>query len=245
MRLWWGSATLLLLLLGSCTSATTRTDLPAGHHPQSFEREITKTVRGRYLVFLPRGYTQTNKRWPLILFLHGVGERGDSLDLVKLHGPPKLVQDWEDFPFVVVSPQAPSGEAWSPDVLTGLLDEVVAKFPIDPDRVYLTGLSMGGYGAWALAIKHPERFAAVVPISGGGNPARVCALKDLPVWAFHGARDSVVPVRHSEQMAQALQACGGKVTLTIYPDATHDAWTRTYANPDLYEWLLQHRRWTP
>lgn len=245
MRLQRPSTAVLLLLLVGCTSAGVRTDLPPGQHPQAFEREITKTVRGRYLVFLPKDYAQTSQRWPMILFLHGVGERGDSLDLVKLHGPPKLVQDREDFPFIVVSPQAPSGEVWSPDVLTGLLDEVLAKFPIDPDRIYLTGLSMGGYGAWALAIEHPERFAAVVPISGGGNPARVCALKDLPVWAFHGARDSVVLPRQSEQMVQALQACGGRVTLTIYPDATHDAWTRTYANPDLYEWLLQHRRQRP
>jgi predicted peptidase len=123
-----------------------------------------------------------------------------------------------------------------------LLDEVSARYAVDPDRIYLTGLSMGGFGTWAWAIAEPHRFAAIAPICGGGAPAAVCALRHLPVWAFHGARDTVVPLHRSEDMVRALEACGGNVRFTIYPEAKHDSWTPAYADPELYQWFLQHIR---
>jgi predicted peptidase len=203
-----------------------------------------------YLLYLPREYGQDpNKKWPLILFLHGAGERGDDLQLLLKHGIPKLVETRDDFPFVTLSPQCPEGSFWYLllSVLDGLLTHVASDLALDPDRAYLTGLSMGGYGVWHLAARYPNRFAAIAPICGGGLeslgfPDKVRALKDVPVWAFHGAHDTVVPLAESRRLVDALRACGGSADLTAYPDTPHDAWTRTYEDPALFEWFLRHRR---
>lgn len=210
---------------------------------QSFELE--------YLLFLPNGYKEDKtKRWPLMLFLHGAGERGTNIAKVTVHGPPKIVKEKADFPFILVSPQCPSGETWSDEALLGLLDEITKEYRVDPSRIYLTGLSMGGYGTWSLGTKNPERFAAIAPICGGGNilpillPPRgkEAALKKLPVWVFHGAKDSIVPLAESERMVDALKRAGNQnIKLTIYPEADHDSWTETYQNQELYDWMLQHR----
>ena len=216
-----------------------------GQSEQMFQKEITRTVSLRYLLYLPKGYGQNKEeKWPLILFLHGAGERGNHLELVKKHGPPKLIEQGKEFPFVIVSPQCPADSWWTEmlDGLTALLDEIQSKYAVDPDRVYLTGLSMGGFGTWALACRHPERFAAIVPICGGGEWFLATRLKNVPVWAFHGAKDSVVPPRESTEMVDALQRAGGDAQLTVYPEAQHDSWTQTYDNPQLYEWFLSHRR---
>ena len=126
--------------------------------------------------------------------------------------------------------------------MINLLDDITSRYDVDTKRIYLTGLSMGGFGAWELACEYPERFAAVVPICGGGQPYLVDNLKDVPVWAFHGAKDKVVDVRKSKEMVDALKACGGDVKLTIYREAEHDSWTQTYDNKKLYDWLLKHRK---
>ena len=211
----------------------------------TFEIQVVRSVRLNYLLFLPQDYgIDPQKKGPLILFLHGAGERGDDLELVKVHGIAKIVEQQEDFPFIAISPQC-SEDSWWPvevEALDALLDKVVTTYAVDPHRIYLTGLSMGGHGAWSLAIAHPERFAAVAPICGSGDPKKVCTLKDVPVWAFHGAKDSVVPLKKSKEMVDALKACGGNVQLTVYPDVEHDSWTQTYDNPELYEWFLQHTR---
>lgn len=209
---------------------------------QAFAAAVTKKVACRYLLYLPKGYERGRKRWPLILFLHGAGERGKDLELVKKHGPPRLIAQGHQLPFIVVSPQCPSQRWWAEDVLNALLDHILANYRVDARRVYLTGLSMGGYGTWALACDHPERFAAIAPICGGGNRLLAHRLKDLPIWAFHGARDDVVPLAESQKMADAVNAAGGKARLTVYPDAGHDSCTATYANPQLYKWFLRHRR---
>ena len=223
--------------------------------PRSFERQLT--IHADYLLFLPKGYEASgDKRWPLILFLHGAGERGTNIWAVDIHGPSKYIVEHPDFPFILVSPQCPSEQSWSNETVMGLLDEVMARYRVDPQRVYLTGLSMGGYGSWSLAAAYPERFAAVVPICGGGNlidvllsqhgfanAERTAALKGLPIWAFHGAKDNVVPPAESERLVQAMKLAGaGEVKLTIYPEAAHNAWEQTYANPELYTWLLQHKQ---
>ncbi len=216
----------------------------------AFETQITKSVHLNYLLFLPKSYgLEPGVRWPLILFLHGAGERGDNVEIVKRHGIPKIVEQQEDFPFVAVSPQCPERTWWIDyvDALVRLLDTVSATHAVDPDRVYLTGMSMGGFGAWHLAAEHPDRFAAVAPICGGGMfmygyPEHVCALKHVPVWAFHGAKDDTVPLRESAVLVETLQACGGNVRFTVYPEAEHDSWTETYNNPELYAWFLSHVR---
>ncbi len=205
----------------------------------------------KYLLFVPRGSKDSPRKWPLLVFLHGAGERGNDLTKVAVHGPPKLVAKDPNFPFVVISPQCPEGQIWNKDVLAGLVDEAVTKYPVDPQRVYLTGLSMGGYGTWDLGLSHPEKFAALVPICGGGNlitpllssPEQDAALRTIGIWAFHGGKDPVVPVSESERMIDLVKRRGANdVKLTVYPDAGHDAWTETYNNPELYKWLLEHKR---
>jgi predicted peptidase len=207
-----------------------------------FEKDVKVHVKLNYLLFLPEGYGKGDKEWPVILFLHGSGESGDDLSKVKKHGPPKIVEKKKDFPFVVVSPQSP-GMGWNVEALNGLLDEILSKYKVDKDRVYLTGLSMGGFGTWSLAAAHPEKFAAIAPICGGGRPADAAKLKDLPIWVFHGAKDRTVPLARSDDMVKALKEAGAKeVEFTIYPEAGHDSWTETYDNPKFYDWLLKHKR---
>jgi predicted peptidase len=133
--------------------------------------------------------------------------------------------------------------AWKPEPLLQLVDHVVSNMRTDSTRVFVTGISMGGYGTWRLAAAYPERFAAAVPICGGGEPrAMGDSLRRVPIWAFHGARDDVVPLSESQQMVDAVRCAGGCVRFTVYPDAEHDSWTRTYDNDEVYDWLRSHRR---
>lgn len=223
-----------------------------GEHSVELKAAIVRKVDLHYLLFLPEGYrAHSGKEWPLILFLHGSGERGTNIWLVAKHGPPEIVRQRADFPFVVVSPQCPKRQWWSNDSLLALLNYVEANYNVDTNRVYLTGLSMGGFGAYRLGLAYPERFAAMAPISGGGDASLVRirayqhpqALKTLAIWAFHGAKDPVVPLQGDEEMVDALKKAGcHEVKFTVYPDTGHDAWTETYNNPRLYQWFLAHAR---
>jgi predicted peptidase len=194
-----------------------------------------------YLLYLPRDY-EKQESWPLLLFLHGSGERGNDLELVKVHGPPKLIAAGKDFPFIVVSPQCRNNQWWEPIELVALLDEIERNYKVDADRICVTGLSMGGFGTWRLAAYAPHRLAAIAPICGGGEIYWAKEFAQLPTWAFHGAKDEGVPPERSTAMIDELIKEGGKPKLTIYPDATHDSWTETYNNPDLYSWLLAQKR---
>lgn len=199
----------------------------------------------RYLIHLPDAYdADTDQQWPLVLFLHGAGERGSDLDLAALHGPPKLVDAGQEFPFVLVTPQCADTSQWVAEltVLSALLDEVAAAYRIDSTRVYATGLSMGGYGTWSLAVRYPERFAAIAPICGGMWLQSPAPIRDLPVWTFHGEEDDVVPISFTEEVVAELQSLGSDVRFTRYPGVGHDSWTETYENPEFYDWLLSHRR---
>jgi predicted peptidase len=209
---------------------------------RKYEKEITLKVSMQYLLHLPTGYGDSDKKWPLILFLHGAGERGNDLELVKRNGIPKIVETIEDFPFIAVSPQCPDTSWWGDEIFTLnlLLDELVEKYNVDEERIYLTGLSMGGYGTWMMAAEYPERFAAIAPVCGGGNPETAQILKELPIWAFHGAKDDIVPIGESESMVNAVKEAEGNVQFTVYPEAGHDSWTETYNNPELYHWFLKH-----
>lgn len=234
-------AILLATFLAACRTAAP--EPPAGQSAQAFEGTVTRRVAYRYLLYLPKAYAAAPaRRWPLLLFLHGSGERGDDLAKVKVHGPPKDLDLRDDFPFVVVSPQCPAEERWRADSLAALLDDVTRRLRVDPDRVYVTGLSMGGRGTWELALSYPERFAAIAPVCGGALPDRACRLKDVPVRAFHGAGDTVVPLAESERVVEAVRTCGGRAELVVYPEAGHDSWTAAYADPSLWDWLLSHRR---
>ena len=240
------------ILCGMLVAAVAADDMGIkNQEKKTFKTRTVKTAQLEYLLFLPAGYKEDKeKRWPLMLFLHGAGERGKDIAKVTVHGPPKLVKEKADFPFILVSPQCPAGQTWSDDALLALLDEVIKKHRVDPERVYLTGLSMGGYATWSLGMKYPERFAAIAPICGGGDilpvllpvQGKQAALKRLPVWAFHGAKDTLVELSESERMVEALKKAGNaNVKLTVYPEADHDSWTETYKNQELYDWMLQHK----
>lgn len=205
--------------------------------------EATMPVALSYALVLPDGYDDSDAAWPLVLFLHGSGERGDDLSRVAIHGPLKEVREGRAFPFVLVAPQLPADRPrWEARELGALLDHIEATHRIDPTRVYVTGLSMGGYATWDLVMHFPDRFAAAAPVCGGGLPFRAPAFAQTPIWAFHGALDPIVPLERSAEMARAVNAMGGEVKLTVYPEATHDAWSATYADPAFYAWMLDHRR---
>lgn len=213
---------------------------------QKFKTKITKTIELNCWLHLPSDYDEF-QTYPLLMFLHGAGERGNNLDLVKLHGPLKEVEDGRDLPFIIVAPQCPADMMWFEleDVLFALLNQTSENYAVDTQRVYLTGLSMGGYMTWHMASQQPERFAAVMPICGGymrlmGYPQRIAKMKDVPTWAFHGALDAAVNVAESVVLVETLKACGGKPKLTIYHDTEHDSWTATYADSQVYKWLLAH-----
>ena len=223
---------LLTVMLAASASAQTRLAYDGGW---------TDTASGDAIVSLPEGYDAAPDRdWPLLLFLHGAGERGDSLAVVAVHGPLKERAAGRDLPFVIVAPQVPTGSRWTVGRVAAALDAAIAQYRIDESRVYLTGLSMGGFGTWEAIMRMPERFAAAVPICGGGLPLGIEAASDVPVWAFHGAMDPVVPIEMSVGMVRTLRNAGGDVRFTVYPDAGHDSWSEAYASDDLYTWLLSH-----
>ncbi|MGG4167834.1 prolyl oligopeptidase family serine peptidase [Rossellomorea vietnamensis] len=215
-----------------------------------------------YLLYVPDSFQQNgSQKWPLILFLHGAGERGDDIELVKKHGVSKVVEDQKEFPFIVVSPQCPADSYWVNELeaLSAMLDEIIGKCSINPARIYLTGLSMGGIGAWHLAITNPKRFAALAPVCGAISIPQgrleelqitnnvnqlfegLKKIKDLPVWAFHGDADDIVPIKEAQKVIRKLKVNGGNAKLTVYKGVSHDSWTETYENEQLYKWFLnQH-----
>lgn len=208
------------------------------------EKKLGATQDYQRIVTLPPHYdAKPGQRWPLIIFLHGSGERGTDLDVLKDKGPLGFISSKQGhpLPFIVVTPQCPRREWWSPEKVALLLDKIEAQYRVDPKRVYLTGLSMGGFGAFDTAAIYPQRFAAIAPLSGGEDPDIAGRLKTMPTWIFHGAEDNVVPARYSIDIADKMKAIGAtEVKLTLYPNVGHEKWDVTYANPALYDWFLQH-----
>ncbi len=190
-----------------------------------------------YLLLKPDAGTNV----PLVLFLHGSGERGDDLVHVGDEGLPGILANAPEA--FIVAPQCPKDTRWTDhlEALENILDEIIARYSIDKSCVYLTGLSLGGRGAWFLAARAPERFAALVPVCGRSNPEAADRIK-LPTWVFHGADDPTVPLEESEKMVRAVGEAGGNVKLTVYPRTGHDSWTKAYGEPELYTWLFAQRR---
>src|SRR5262249_13186996 len=211
--------------------------------------EGTDGGKAPYVVFVPHDY-QSDKEYPVILFLHGAGEtRGGKKQPVEVGIGPAIKKRAKAFPFIVVIPQSHkrTWQAGSADAKRALaiLDLVQKTYKTDPKRVYLTGLSMGGFGTWSLARAHPERWAAIVPICGGvgGESVKSTAekLKDLPCWCFHGDADKAVKVELSRAMIKALKAAGGNPRYDEYPGVGHNSWDRAYGNDELYTWFLKHK----
>ena len=234
----WRAAVLVLstALFCACAPASAPVRLPG--------RQTAQERAGfRYLLHLPETY-ESRADWPVILFLHGAGERGRDLDLVTREALPRILETLPDFPFVVVSPQEETGRLWTPEALGGFLDEVTANYRVDRTRVYVTGLSTGATMALELAIRNSARIAAIAAVSPTRIPSALCAMKDVPVWIFQNTGDERVPPSRVKKLARELEGCGGsgEVKLTMYPREGHDAWTEAYRSQDLYDWFLKHRR---
>jgi predicted esterase/DNA-binding beta-propeller fold protein YncE len=213
------------------------------------QQEVYDPSTMNYLLFLPRATNAVeNAKFPLIIFLHGIGESGSELWKLKNEGLPEILDGKNEFPFIVVSPQCPSSTQWYynggiQEKVNEMIDSVIARYPVDTNRIYLSGLSMGAIGTLDLAIRYPGRFAALLPVAfrieDGWN---LCAIKDIPMWGFHGERDDIIPSSKAQAVIDALINCGGSPLFTIYPDLYHDSWTRTYNNPEIYDWLLSKRK---
>jgi len=203
-------------------------------------------VESKYVVFVPHAYDGTSV-YPTILFLHGAGQVGKN-GLDQIHGGlgESIRKREETFPFITIFPQAQEGswEADSPDGIRAMaiLDEVVKTYRVDTQRTYLTSYSMGGEGTWSLAAAHPSRWAAIVPLCPSENRSAVTKLKHIPCWCFQGDADVIYTVNAARRMVQAIQSAGGRVTYVKYPRIGHNCWDLAYADPDLWEWLLQQKR---
>jgi len=199
-----------------------------------------------YLVDLPSGYeADASKQWPLMLYLQGGDAKGYNLQQVRGNGLAGAIARGRQVPAIVISPQCPPGQNWDKRIVSVLLDEVCAKYRVDPDRIYLTGASMGGDTVWDMALVNPGRFAALVPVSAESDPADTARIKDIPVWAFHGEKDDVVPVQQTIAMIDGIRQAGGHPHVTLYPDAGHGMWDRVFGTDALYTWLFAQKRGQP
>ena len=207
----------------------------------SLEWEKGKTIP--YLQYLPEGYEETKDPQPLVIFLHGAGERGTDLEKIKKHGPPKIAMNGHGLPFILAAPQCPGDRWWNPDEVIALTKHLMKALRVDPKRVHLTGISMGGFGTWACLAKEPKLYASGVPICGGGDPAAAKDLKDIPIWAFHGDKDPVVPATKTREMEDAILKAGSrKFRSTYYPEEQHESWNPAYADPALLAWMMLQSR---
>ncbi len=213
------------------------------------QQEVNDPTTLDYLLFMPVDTSAViDGRFPLIISLHGIDGRGSDLWMVKGEGLPKILDGWNAFPFIVVSPQCPGTTEWYFNdgvqaLVDKLIDSAIARYPVDTNRIYLTGLSMGGIGTLDMAIRYPQRFAAIMPIAFRIEPGwDVCAMTNIPFWGFHGALDPIIPLANAQSVITTLTGCGGTPAFTVYPDLYHDAWSRTYNNPAVYDWLLTHSR---
>ena len=196
----------------------------------------------RCLVREPKDFDPL-KKYPVLLYLHGAGTRGN--DINKLYTNPffQLIETHHDLPFVIVAPLCEENtwfDIWKH--LKLFVNEIAALPFADRERIYVIGASMGGYATWQLAMSMPDQFAAIVPICGGGMYWNAARLVNVPVWAFHGAKDPTVRLEESLKMVEAVKRCGGEAKLTVYPENSHDAWSDTYRNPEVFAWLLKHKK---
>lgn len=225
-------AFIALLLLWACFSTSAQSSLTA-----------KARKKYEYLLYLPKQYKADNEAYPLVIYLHGGGQKGNDLNKLKTYGLPQLVDQGREFNFIIASPQCPEGKFWSTDNwFDSLYAELTTKYRVDQKRIYLTGISMGGYGTWQTAIAYPDKFAAIVPLCGGcDDSTQVCQLKDMPVWTFHGTADDLIPINETERLVNRLNQCNGKVKFTRLENEGH-AIQYLYENNTIYDWLLKQHR---
>lgn len=201
---------------------------------------LNDNIEYQYLLYEPD--TEENETYPLIIFLHGAGERGDELSALKAHSIPKIFEENADYPCFVVSPQCKQGSFWTAEIyqLKKFIDAITEKYPIDKNRIQLTGVSMGGFGTWHLAMAYPDMFASIVPVCGGGMPWNAGVLT-VPIRIFHGDADTVVNVRESIDMYEALKKTNPNVEISILPGVGHNEWDYAY-NDDTIRWMLEQSK---
>jgi len=227
------------LMLG-CVSDNQKFEPAGSQHAKTFERDITTVITGEYLLYLPKDYYQDVRDRPMILFLHGTEIEGGDLDMLRKKGPPRVADEWDDFPFILVSPLNSLNYPFTSDLLDLILDDVLSTYRVDENRIYVTGVDWGGLTAWKLAVDYPNRFAAIAPGACPGMPDRVDQIKHVPVWVFHGTDDRLVPVGRPERMVKALERHGGDVKYTFLQGEGHDIADKMYHDRVLYEWFLSH-----
>lgn len=223
---------LVALLLGCCSLGYSQ------ETSGSFSTQITTTYSYGYLLHKPQN---TKSKKPLIIFLHGSGERGTDLEKLKIHGPLKYIMT-NELDAYILAPQCPENGNWEAESLYQLIQKICKENNIDTNRIYLTGLSMGGWGTWDLALAHPEVFAALVPVASFVNLMQedeVCKLNAIPIRVFHGLQDDVVDLDSVTAVYKNLKACNADIKLTVFEDANHDSWTKVYDHKEIYDWMLQ------
>lgn len=214
---------------------------------QLIEAEMNTVISEplRYYLYFPESYqTSKNEKFPLLLFLHGGGESGDSLSTIKSNGPPKLIAEGKQFPFLILAPQNPFKKKWwNTRAVAQLLDSVVANNRVDKNRIYLSGLSRGGAAAWEMAVQYPDKFAALAVVCGMTPiPYASWINKKMPIWVFHGEEDRSIPISESEAMVNKLLEMGYNVKFTRYKDVGHSAWEKAYNTEELYNWLILQKK---
>lgn len=256
--------TMAMFAAGSARAEDQSTSAAPKNPLDAFETNVYAASDGKSLNFrqLNPIKVEEGKKYPLVIFLHGAGERGDDNQVQLKHGMDKFASPAvrEKYPCYVIAPQCPAGEQWvnvpwsadkhkNPEKPSGamgrvfeVVDAYVKNLPVDADRIYITGLSMGGYGTWDAIARRPNFFAAAIPICGGGDSSDVSAYKSLPIWAFHGDKDTAVKVERSRDMIAALKKAGGDPKYTEYPGVGHNSWTETYNNDDVIAWLFAQKR---
>lgn len=249
---------LTLLLLPLVASAQDKTDLSTLMDKRTYKKDKASL---NYRLFVPAGYKADDKTtYPLVVFLHGAGERGDDNTAQLKHGVKDFVksENQKKNPCIVIAPQCPADQAWvygmikklekkkpaveSGDLILELIGSMQKEYRIDPKRIYLTGLSMGGFGTWGLIARKPDLFAAAVPICGGGDAKKADTIAKIPIWCFHGEKDRIVPAKLSQDMIAAIEKAGGKPKYTEYKDVDHDSWTQTYRDPAVHTWLFAQKK---
>ena len=228
----------ILILLATINSCAAQSQLIEA------EEQTVVIENLRYYLYFPKEYEeQPDATFPLLLFLHGGGESGQELEALKSNGPPKLLAEGKQFPFLVLAPQHPHPKKWwNIRSVMDLLETVIEENRVDPQRIYLSGLSRGGSAAWEMVVQYPDTFAAMMVVCGMTPvPYAHWISKEMPIWVFHGALDKVIPIEHSEKMVAKLKAMGYPVIFTRYEDVAHNAWERAYTNDEVYAWFMQQK----
>jgi predicted peptidase len=246
-----------LMVIGLLAGMARAEDVKSMLEKRTYKDENGKTLQ--YRLMKPDNYDPKMK-YPLVLFLHGAGERGKDNERQLIHGVPEFAkaENRKQYPRFLIAPQCPANEGWSnflskkpttakeqsePGMLAvDLVKAIEKEFSIDPNRIYITGLSMGGYGTWDIIVRHPDMFAAAVPVCGGGDPSQAEKIAKLPIWVFHGGKDKVVPPQRSREMVEAIKKAGGEAKYTEYPDVGHDSWVKAYKDADMMKWLFEQKK---